>query len=278
MRRNISAAEFFQSGVIEEITYELAQFTIGFVKLNEQSGRENIIFAGSGTLVKTDKHYGILTADHVLQNQVPNQLGLVYPHRFDNNPQRRFFPIDDSQKLRIGLASNTAKGPDLGFLILHPTDARNIEAKMSFYNLSHRRERMQSPLSLDSGNWFLSGGVAEGTTESSSERTFKKIMNFSGLCGFGTVREERVFSQFDYLDFEIAANKKYEGPMNFQGMSGGGLWQIRVADDNGGLKIVEYLLSGVAYYQIVSEGKPQKIICHGRRSIYDVGLNKLENL
>jgi len=239
MRQHISAIEFSQSGIFDEIANELAQFTIGFVKLNEQSGKEDIIFAGSGTLVKTDKHYGILTADHVLQNQAPNQIGLVYPNKLDNNPQRRFFPIDKKQKLRIGPATNTAEGPDLSFLILHSTDARIIEAKMSFYNLSQRHERMQSLPSLDSGNWFLSGGVAEGITEDHPERAFTKVKNFRGLCGWGAVQVERLSSQFDYLDFEIAVDEKYKGPMNFQGMSGGGLWQIRVADDNGRLKIHE---------------------------------------
>lgn len=282
MLQKISIATPKYDWILKEVEDKLAQFTVCFVKkLSNSSDTEDIILSGSGTLVKTEKYYGILTADHVLQNQDPNQIGLIFPNRCDNNPQRRFYPTERTRKLRIAPASYTEEGPDLGFLILNSIDARDIETKMSFYDLPKRREKMQFPRSVDKGGWFLSGGIAEGTTEGPPERKFTKVKIFRGICALGAVQRERIFSQFDYLDFELdpPPNEK-EAPKNFEGMSGGGLWQIVIENLNGELKIVEYLLSGIAYYQIIrtSDKKPEKIICHGRRSIYDKVINELDML
>ena len=277
MSRVISCDELVSSGLLNRITDGLMQFTVGFVKLvDDVGGKEDMQYAGSGTLVKTRGQFAILTADHVLQNQTRNKIGLTFPGIKGSNPHRFFLNIDESQKLRIGPSSDNPEGPDLGLLLLHNTDAVKIEVYKAFYNLSNRCEQMRQPRSVDAGGWFLCGGVDEWTTDGQPEHPFTKVKVFRGLCGAGVVGIERADEQFDYLDFEVAVNEQYEGPLSFKGVSGGGLWQVVLKDHEGEVEIADSLLSGVAYYQIILDGKPQKVICHGRRSIYETVVGVLE--
>lgn len=277
MSRVISCDELVRSGLLNRIADDVMQFTVGFVKLIDHSGKEDMSYAGSGTLVKTREQFGILTADHVLRNQPRDRIGLTFPKSNVGNPHRFFLEIDESQKLRIGPSSYDPVGPDLGLLLLHNTDATKIEVQKTFYNLSKRREQMREPRSIDAGGWFLCGAADEWTTEGPPERAFTKVKVFRGFCCAGVVSTERVGQEFDYLDFDVAVNDQYEGPMNFEGVSGGGLWQIVLRDHGGQIEIADHLLSGVAYYQMLLDGKPQKVICHGRRSIYETVIRALES-
>ena len=93
---------------------------------------------------------------------------------------------------------------------------------------------------------------------------------YSWVSGGGGVRGEQRRGEFDLLDFEARRNEKYTGPESFEGMSGGGLWQVvpKLLED-GSVEIKETLLSGVAFfYQTLTE-KVSTITCHARRSIYE---------
>ena len=79
MSRVISCDELVRSGLLNRINDDLMRFTVGFVKLVDEFGKEDMRYAGSGTLVKTGERFGILTAGHVLQNQPRNRIGLTFP-------------------------------------------------------------------------------------------------------------------------------------------------------------------------------------------------------
>ena len=277
MPRQLSCDDLVHSGLLNGVGDSLAQFSVGFVKLVERSGMEDMVFAGSGTLVKTQTRFGILTADHVLQNLPRDEIGLVFPNRNGGSPHRYLLRIDEAQKMRIGPASNDAEGPDIGVLLLHRSDAAKLEVNSAFYNLEKRREQMlATPRSIEAGGWFLRGAADEWTTDGPPVRAFTKVKVFCGFCAAGVVSAKRADSKFDYLSFDIAINDAYEGPSDYRGTSGGGLWQLVFEDNDGEIRIAEQLLSGVAFYQIAKDGKPQTIVCHGRRSIYAKVLGMLQ--
>jgi hypothetical protein len=89
--------------------------------------------------------------------------------------------------------------------------------------------------------------------------------------GAGVVTREFEVGGFDYLVFEALYNELYEGPDNFEGFSGGSLWQVLVKHD-GTWKITDSLLSAVAFFQSKKKSNKERlireIICHGSRSIY----------
>ena len=163
-------------------------------------------------------------------------------------------------------------GPDLGVLGLRADDIARIENWSIFYNLEKRRDKILKDLNDIKGDGlFLCGAPDEWSTESEPVRNFTKVLSFKGFCGAGIIIDERITSNFDYLDVGLTTGALYEGPSNFQGVSGGGLWKVVIKDNGGDLQIEDYLLSGVAFYQCL----PKKIICHGRRSIYKELFSKL---
>jgi len=270
MQRVISYSDLQRSGLLDEIAIELGRFSIGFVKIIEQPGKEDVIFAGSGTLIHFNNHYGILTADHVLQNLNDAEMGIILPSIGPNSPHRITIGWNNAQKIHVGPAANTASGPDLGIYILHQQEAEKLKTWSIFYNLDKRRDHMlTNPKDIEIGGWFLCGAPVEWASDSEPERSFTKVKSFRGFCGAAVVTAERSESDFDYLDVGIKPKGKYEGPLNYQGVSGGGLWQIVMEERNNILRIKEYLLSGVAFYQVVENNLPKTIICHGRRSIYE---------
>lgn len=276
MQHQLSYDDLERSSLLKEIVTELSRFSVGFVTLVDRHGKEDMILAGSGTLVQVHDRFGILTADHVLQNLTGTQVGVILPSLGPEAPHRILIHMGNAQKLHIGPATRTASGPDLGVCILHANDVARLETWSVFYNLSKRRERvLQNPRDLNAGGWFLCGAPDEWTTETKPVRAFTKINTFRGFCGAAVVTTERVASEFDYLDVDIAPNGRYEGPSNYQGVSGGGLWQVVLEEREGQIRIVEYLLSGVAFYQLFENNLPCTIVCHGRRSIYESLFRKM---
>jgi len=276
MQHQISYDDLDRLGLLRKIVTELSRFSMGFVKVVDRNNKEDMVFAGSGTLIQAKEHFGVLTADHVLQNLIGKQVGVILPSLGKGTTHRIIIDMAKSDYLQIGAASYSSSGPDLGILILHRDDVVRLENWSAFYNLSKRRERLLSnPRDINAGGWFLCGAPDEWTAETKPDRAFTKIMTFSGFCGAAVVGAERITSEFDYLDVDVAANGKYEGPLNFQGVSGGGVWQVVIEDRGGQIRIAEYLLSGVAFYQLVENDLPRTITCHGRRSIYESLFRKL---
>ena len=139
---------------------------------------------------------------------------------------------------------------------------------------------LERPEAIQNGFWILSGIVSERTSDASPEGGFTKVKIFRGMHGAGSVTKEFDQGDFDYLVFEALYNEFYEGPESYEGMSGGGLWQVVVKPNGDKLVVSEYLLSGVAFYQ---SGKKQndegevvrEVICHGRRSLYQSLIDKV---
>lgn len=246
-----------------------APFVVGFVLLSGRE-RQEATLGGSGTLIQADGKFGILTADHVLTN-LPTQgeIGLVLPRMNTPKLDRHILDAGHLTYVRIGQASFSASGPDIGFVRLPEREARRLEVNKMFYGLSNRRSDMlQKPKPTNDGGWFLSGMVHEWTEEHAGEVGYHAVKQFRGTFGAGVVSQESRDDRFDYLKFEARFGDRYEGPTNYQGTSGGGLWQVALTERDGALVIRDVLLSGVAFYQtLVPTGFD--ISCHGRSSVYD---------
>ncbi|MEZ5445174.1 MAG: hypothetical protein R3F45_05280 [Gammaproteobacteria bacterium] len=256
--------------VCEQVENKLAQFTIGFVKFNDLESDAKL--AGSGTLVSCGSSFAILTADHVIENlSLVDPIGVVVPVGGSSLGRRHRVTLDmrTVRRLTIGQASHSHSGPDLGLLMLSPPDAAKLQNWQSFYNLAKRRDSMLfSPPSIEDGGWFLAGFVDELTTEHGAESGFTKVMGFRGLCGAGVVFEGAGEPPFDYLNFEVKYDETVQGPISFEGSSGGGLWQVRFRKVDNRIEIADALLSGVAFYQSDRRNDQRIIYCHGRHSIY----------
>lgn len=262
--------------VIAQMNEFSSHYSVTFTKIHDNESDETL--AGSGTLFTCAGQYGVLTADHVL-DELPDRgefgLHFRYPGKSD---QIHRFRINGANvhKITIGKASYSKDGPDLGVLLLSSPEISTLKAIKSFYNIEkHKSVVLSAPWPLENGGWFLNGFPDELTTDLPTRPGFTKIKGFHGICGAGVVRAERFAGEYDYLDYEVKYTDSYTGPQSYDGFSGGGLWQILIREVEGGLKLEKAILSGVAFYQSNIIDGLRTIFCHGRRSIYDVVLNKL---
>lgn len=258
--------------LIEEISEDILNFLIGFVRLRDTATGQDAELAGSGTLIQLDDTYGILTAHHVMEC-LPRtgEIGLVPATSFDTKVSRPTIKGEVVRWVEIARGHLDSEGPDLGLLILPLADVGWLKALKSFYNLSFRREKLLSdPPNCNEGIWFLCGFAGELTSEKSPEAGFARVKGFRGMCGAGRVERQYRTGDFDYFDFEARYGGISEPPGSFGGFSGGGLWQVPlVRGTNGKLQAKERILSGVAFYQADRIGDRRVIKCHGHRSVYD---------
>lgn len=257
--------------LIEEISKDLSDFLIGFVRLHDTGSEEHAELGGSGTLVQIEETYGILTAHHVLEGLPKTaDIGLILATTFEAQLHRKTIKAEVLRRIEIARGANDSEGPDLGFLILPPAEVESLKAIKTFYNLSKRRDKiLAKPASLDEGIWFLCGFAAELTSDEPPEAGYGTVKGFRGLIGAGGVTKEYILGDFDYFDFEARYGGIHEPPESFGGFSGGGLWQVPlIRDQNGRLRAKERIMSGVAFYETGRSDNRNIIRCHARRSVY----------
>lgn len=269
MRRVLSKSELMP--LAKNAFEDLTDYSVGFIKALPNDPIEAVL-AGSGTLVSVNGFRAILTAHHVLTN-LPNtgHVGLLTPMRFGSRIHRLTIDMQYVQKVLIAKGQDDPQGPDLGMLVLAPTDWARLPSGKIFYDLSRRQELLAThPPEENRGVWVLFGMVAERTADLSEEdkKRYGKGKSFQGICITAAPSGQRQDQEFDYRSIQVEYNATYEGPECFGGCSGGGLWHLLVAEKpDGSLEIFTLILSGVAFYQSAKDGLRKTIECHGPKTI-----------
>jgi len=255
----------------------IQNYSVALIKVVTRGDFEDGVLIGSGTLVDISNTLGVLTANHVIE-ALPNdgEIGFVISkqlHKFTLNARHL-------TKLTIAKGTTPSEGPDIGFIALPRETIGQMKALKSFYNLALRRERLaQAVLEIDRGVWCICGFPDVETRDLGRLRGFDSVRAFFCLCGYGGVRNSRQIGGFDYFDFDVSYNDQIQPPSSFGGVSGGGLWQVIIGqNEHGEIEPKETLLSGVAFYQSAIRDNVRTLICHGRNSVYsnvfDVVVNR----
>jgi hypothetical protein len=281
VERHLDEASY--TSLVKSATKLLAPYFIGFVNLQLTNGEADASIGGSGTLVSIGKIKGVLTAGHVIRSIMRHEvMGIVLP---SGTHQRITFRTAYCRQIEL-LGKEESKGPDLGFLVLPPDTAGTLQSIMSFYNMSLRADRMLTePPPLSHGFWGITGfAFAEELTATNETppKGYSRAKIFKGGFGVGEVSGEEERDGFDYVKYKALYNQYYEGPDSFAGYSGGGLWQILVNLKMESPEIREPLLAGIAFYETEKrkgpEGLVRHIICHGKRSVYQLMLERIAAL
>jgi hypothetical protein len=268
------SAEELRSGelpraISEDAACELADYSIGFLRVESTPRGPDAVLLGSGTLVSVGSKHAVLTADHVL-SVLPRtgRLGLV----ISPTVEQHTIDIQGLTYLQIARGKIDADGPDLGAVVLAPPIASAIAAKKTFYNLDLRRHQMlHSPPDLHDGLWFVNGFVDENTVIEPGTDRHRLVKGFYNVSGAGGPEEPIVVGDYDYFAFPVGYRERSLVPRSFGGMSGGGLWQIPlVRDAQGQIKHETPILSGVVFYQAPTTDVYCGVKCHGRQSVYEV--------
>ena len=192
--------------------------------------------------------YGILTAQHVtalLKNDY--KLGLTIIDQIHRN----LWDGRHLEILEIAKPVDSALGPDLAIIVLPKSQIGHLRAIKSFYNLTHNKKLYkETDLDINAGVWILSGCIEQGTLGHENIKGFSIVKGFNHLFGLGPIKKTYFVGPFDYYEVGVKYGNDPSIPRNFGGMSGGGLWQVRlIKQEDGTIQIKKPFLSGVAFYQ-----------------------------
>ncbi|MCH7888586.1 MAG: hypothetical protein IIA00_04845 [Proteobacteria bacterium] len=256
----------------EETLKRISDYTVGFVKPTGLDGHDATL-GGSGTLVKIDECHAILTAAHVVKElRKREEIGLILSgsprgqiHKFTFHRElMREVQLPRKESLRA------SDPPDLSLVILPEAILGNITARKSFYNISkHRPHQLSAPPNYHLGYWAIIGFAEELSGERPPSHGFQRVREFNGKIVWGFANPLESDSEFDAWTFTIRRDESYDGPENFEGYSGGGLWQILFEKTkNGKIRLTQTILSGVAFYQSGFQNDSNTIFFNGRECIY----------
>jgi len=243
----------------ETIGRSIAGYAVAMLGVFDEGGAEVLRLCGSGTLVRVADRHFILTAAHVWEAlQASRQFGITVRENLDH----RF--LMETQSIPAFTAEKPANwgewGPDLAYLLLPQGYIGPIQAhQCCFYNLTEQRQCGPDCDHIET--WMLLGApVALGN--------FTRMhANFYMVGHLSRIVEHHQRGGFDYIDLQ-ADMALPDVPQDFRGVSGGGLWSVRIWVSSSEDKI-EWLpsLQGVAFYQLAPIEGRRTIRCHGIESI-----------
>jgi hypothetical protein len=237
---------------------------------------------GSGVLVEVDGVSGILTAEHVIFNEVfQRATGLwTSPHLYSEEARDKPTTHFTSTNIQMDLVSwfpetpqlnqaNPEWGPDLAFIRI--PKGTNFESSLravrNFYSLARDPEsRMQA---LNGKDTILAVIGAPGET-SHTTLTLTDMRGTLQLTAFLAAGfEPRIQDDYDYFDVPVDYQSGAKLSKSFAGVSGGAVWGL-VNPQNPDMhefRSTDYALVGIAFYQDLEEPDPF-IRSHGPRSLY----------
>jgi hypothetical protein len=245
----------------------------------------NEIPVGSGTLVELDGHFGVLTAEHVVQHPFRPELRLTdSSHR---GPRLLIPPMDspgeiifDSFALRVITTQRKldAYGPDLALIILPPSGALNeIRARRSFYPLAQCSETKLADALHDTGFVAFCGFPASTQSKQGPQLGFTEVIQLYGFAFLTGPEKYEERNGWDYFELGVRRDEMGEVGDSFGGVSGGGVWRVPVYRKKDAAKGTEYFekmfFAGVAFYEENHLPNGRFFVrAHGPRSIYEAFL------
>ncbi len=233
--------------------------TVTLFAISTSEKGDVLALAGTGTLIAYQHKHYILSAAHVWHKILKgaDKVGITLRETYDHTC------LFDRQTIVASgpatVSSWTEWGPDLIFLRIPDVRVAEIEAFRVFYPL----ETEEKPVP---GGEYTEARLLLGTpSELGIYRQNHASVQLTPFWVSQPIVEER--DGFDYLDVH-ARLPPPSTVESFGGVSGGGLWRVKVYIDpaSGQLDSIA-LLDGVAFYEFEVQGGAATIRCHGRKSI-----------
>jgi len=255
---------------ISKMAASLQHYTTALLKTTiDREGRRHAKHIGAGTFVSVGGTHGILTAHHVTRElNGPCSLAMTI------STDAAAFSVDKNHLriLPIAEPQSDEYGPDLSFVVLAHPDVGSVKASMmSFWPLAPDREEMLlNPPPSDVGIWFACGTPGERIKETYHESGFDKVIALEHFCGAGGPSREYSVADFDYIEMDTDCPEEGDLPQSYEGMSGGGLWQVKIRRSTEGDFIpTKTYFAGLVFYEVALGNRRWSLRCHGRRSIYE---------
>lgn len=272
MRRNVETIDIMTGDLpqplLDEIESALRHFFVSLAIGGEQRDNPAIAPIGSGTLVRVEQSYFILTAAHVWEQiKKAGQVFLALVQQ----PSAYCISADLLSPRLIYDQSAPEYGPDLALLELPAKDVANIGAQKSFLNLSLQKASLVDD-GMQTSNPLIAvfGNVAQRSTVEVEGRIVTTHMRALALY---TVKESQCErGGYDYIDVGADLNLE-DAVTDFGGVSGAGLWVLGISRSKATGKYSwdgNRRLRGVAFWQSGPQEGRRSVRCHGPNSIYNV--------
>jgi hypothetical protein len=256
-------------GLMDEVMASLKNYVVAFSVVIPERPRSRLRMIGSGTLVEFEGAHYIMTAAHVWHaTSVADQIALAL------TDHQSTFTIPRGSLLVKVLWSGelTEWGPDMALMKIPSSFIPTISAHKSFLNFALRKENFQTaPPTIENGLWAVTGMVGEFSEIQDHPETRRLEAHVHGEAFFSVVQDTHEHGGFDF--FDLGADLRLTGvPSSFGGISGGGLWEIKLSRSASTKEIrwdQKRYLCGVAYWQSEGSTNRRVIRCHGPKSIYE---------
>jgi len=254
---------------MDEVMVALKNYLVAFYVLMPERSISRLKMIGSGTLVELEQGHHILTAAHVWhKTREADKVGLV----LTDHQSSFLMPRDSLQAKEAWSGKTTEWGPDVAILKIPSPFIPTISAHKSFLNLDLQKENYRtSPPTIENRLWAVTGMVGELSEIQDHPETRTTEGHVHGEAFFSVVHDRHERNGFDY--FDLGADLSLSGvPSSFGGVSGGGLWEIKLSMSESTNEIYwdgKRHLRGVAYWQSECLKDHRVIRCHGPKSIYE---------
>jgi hypothetical protein len=239
--------------------------TVVIVAISRTRSGKQIKQAGTGTLVSLEGTHYILTATHVWDTALVDADELGFTIRTGRGLPNTFSIAIRTMRPPIAFPRDQdceEWGPDLALLRIPDLYVGTIEAFRPFYNMSATKKILKDTDPLET--WMLCGAPAVlGTTSEAEVHACSRAFQVE-------LESAHRRDGFDFVDV-LAHWPSSSAPVQFGGVSGGGLWKLLLYADPLTNKIdCIRTLEGVAFYQFPFSEEYGKIRCHGPESLLRV--------
>lgn len=260
--------EFYIRDLPEQITKEVnTHIRLFAVTMLITDDEDSPVIPCAGTLSNIKGHKGIITARHVWEEMKQHKNLLIMlgekPHLVEVEVLNAIVPPIQSRSEKI-----STDIPDLAFILLpqHSINLLEVTTKV-FYSVDKRLNEENMEFFKNKQGYFVLFGAPVELID------YQKNLVPSFM--YSTSRSE--YFEHDGWDYQIMGKNLEENPEipnNLKGVSGGGIWKIKIMfdDDKTPLDVEnpnnDIALVGVNFNQTDLKGR--QIIGHGPASIYKV--------
>lgn len=213
--------------------------------------------AFSGVFAKAFGYEGILTAGHSAEQFLAKERFVLVVSEISH---RLIVDSGDFEHLRIGydeIEGYSSGQPDLSFVIIRNEELlrliRSLELK--FYDLdiaatSVREIFLNPEKPLAKFNWSVAGCPREKVEPANQviDGLSQEVIISPSVLIQGNLIEYELENNFDYLKLYMGSGFE-DFPLDYDGMSGGGIWYQMFVTDDGKTYTVNPILAGVARWQ-----------------------------
>jgi len=252
--------KYLPSTIFKSIDEYTSDSTVALLGYDDSDQLVQGVF-GSGSLVKINSIYGVLTAKHVwnsFQKNIKIKKVSFCVLGYEHHIHERL------ENLRVYLPDEDV---DICFIGLPPSILGIIKANSTFYPIN--KYNLPDIESIKDFLWVSVGFPIE--IQPKQQRRMHILRYYTHLKEYNSISKK-----WDIIELDVEGIEPSKLPKSFGGMSGGGIWNFNVFyNDDSGEKIFftknsvnESILAGVNFFETVVGGRITRICGVGPVSIY----------